>query len=183
MSNTLPDALLAMRDGLAGLAPAAKSVEVHRGRFRVADVSGVSMRTPALRLGLMGVRKVVKVASGERDVIVRLSCAIVTVDAKGLSREDAANALVNDLVLGIDGQVWGLDWAHAASDVAGENLFTGDVGRQGIMVWEVTWSQTLRLGANAFAEDGSLPPRLMLGQAPAVGAAHEADYEEVARVE
>lgn len=181
MSGTLPDALLAVRAGLEALAPAARSVEIHRGRFRIADISGTSLRTPALRLGLMGVRKVARVASGERDVTVRLSCAIVTVDAKGLAREGAANALVNDLVLGIDGQAWGLDWAHAGGDVTGENLFTGDVGRQGVMVWEVTWSQAFRLGINAFAEDGTLPARLMLGQAPAIGAAHEADYEEMAR--
>lgn len=183
MSGTIPDALLAIAAGLQGLAPAAKSVEIHRGRFRLADVSGSSLKTPALRLGLMGVRRIEQVASGERDVTVRLSCAVVTVDTRALSREAAANALVNDLVLGIDGAAWDLDYAHAAGDVAAENLFTGDVGRQGVMVWEVIWSQTLRLGANAFAADGSLPARLMLGMAPAIGAAHEDAYEEVARAE
>lgn len=176
--STIPDFLQGVVTGLGDLAPAAKSVEVHRGRFRLADVTDQSMRTPALRLGLMGVRRVEPVASGERDVTLRLFCAIVTVDRRGVRREDVANALVNDLVLGISGTTWSLPNAHPASDVTGDNLFTGDVGRLGIMLWEVTWSQAVRLGENAFAADGQLIS-IHLGRAPEIGADHEDDYEEV----
>lgn len=176
--STIPDFLQGVVTGLAGMAPAAKSVEVHRGRFKLADVSGATFATPALRLGLMGVRRVMPVASGERDVTLRLSCAIVTVDRRGEPREAVANAMVNDLVIGIFETTWSLPNAHPATDVAGDNLFTGDVGRMGIMLWEVTWSQAVRLGENAFAADGQLKS-INLGMASQIGADHEDKYEEV----
>lgn len=180
MSGSIPDLLLGVRAGVAALAPTARSVEIHRGRFRLADVTGNAMQTPALRLGLMGIRRIDTAADGQRDVTLRLSCAVVTVDRKDLTREAAANALVNDLVLGIDGATWGLDYAHGATDLSGENLFTGDVGAQGIMVWELTWSQTIRMGVSAFVPaDGSLPEHLHVGWSPKIGAAHEADYVEI----
>jgi len=177
--STIPAFLQAVAEGMAALAPAAKSVEVYRGRFKVADVTNQSLRTPALRVALMGVRRVQPVASGERDATLRLSCAIVTVDRPGKRREDAANALVNDLIIQLPGRTWGLDTAHPAGDVDGENLFTGDVGRKGVMLWELRWSQTVRLGQNAFASDGVLPSKVYAGQAPEIGADHQPDYELV----
>lgn len=47
--------------------------------------------------------------------------------------------------------------------------------------WRVDWAQELRLGESVWVNDGTPVPGVWASWAPAIGAAHEADYRRVTR--
>lgn len=49
--------------------------------------------------------------------------------------------------------------------------------------WRVDWAQELRLGESVWADDGTPVPGVWTSWAPDIGAAHEADYQRVARAQ
>lgn len=46
-------------------------------------------------------------------------------------------------------------------------------------VWTVEWRQIIHLGASVWADEGSVPTTVFLGQSPEIGFGHEQDYTQV----
>lgn len=178
--RTIQTALEAIRDVLAAL-PTVRSCEIHRGRFRLGEIGSRSFRTPALRLALGRVVSVSEIDDRTMDVTLRFNLALVTTDERQMPREVAATALINELMLTLPNQQWDRpEWLHQVEpdSITADNLFTGDVERQGIMLWEVTWQQAVRV-TDSVVESGQLK-QLFIGFAPEIGAAHRDAYFEIA---
>ncbi|WP_434361057.1 hypothetical protein NF212_21885 [Parasalinivibrio latis] len=68
---------------------------------------------------------------------------------------------------------WGMAALCGATDVAAENLFSGRIDKQGVAMWAVTWSQSIRIGEDIW-QGGVLPSAVYIngdraydGHAPA----------------
>lgn len=131
---------------ILGPTPGVKSCEVGRGRFKKDELAATSFRTPALRVAAGAVKRLVNAGDGRRDVTLRIGVAIVTTDGKDGPRETQAVRLLDHLLLLLPTNPWGLDWAEAPAAIDAVNAYTGDVGRLGLMIWEIGFDQTIRLG-------------------------------------
>ena len=102
---------------------------------------------------------------------------VVTKDRLGLSRDDAAAAIVTALLKLVPDNRWGEAHLATAADVEAEAVVTPELDKQGVCLWAVGWRQNLTL--DTFAVPAPLPIALYLGQAPEVGPGNEADYVRV----
>lgn len=142
------------------------SCEVSRGRYRPDEISANSFRCPAVRVAAGAVKRLVDAGDGTRDVTLRVSLAIITKDGEAGSRAAQAVALLDSLVLLLPTNPWGLDWAGTPASIDGQNAYTGSVGRQGLMVWELGFDQVVRVGeqhpATAPELSGQIPDEVTI---------------------
>ena len=157
--------------------PDLKAVEAHPGRFNLQELKRIATKLPAVRVALMGMPATVHLDTGEKEVKVRLAAFIITGDKRQLQKDEAALAIVESLLVLVLGQRWGITGTTAAKNVKADNLFSGNVERQGVAMWAVTWEQTIRTGEDVWG-GGILPSRIYVNDdpQPAVG---ESDYREL----
>nr|WP_205702106.1 hypothetical protein [Candidatus Hamiltonella defensa] len=94
--------------------------------------------------------------TGENEAVLRLAAFVVTGDRRQLPKDEAALAIVESLLVLIPGQRWGVTGTMDAKGVKADNLFSGQVERQGVAMWAVTWEQSVRLGKDVW--DGGILP-------------------------
>lgn len=173
MTDPLTRLSRAVAEGIAAALPDLKSCAAGRATFTFEEIRRLSHRVPACVVAVEGLRQTEPVACGEVDVPVRLVASLLVKDQPGRDREEVVNALVADLVVLIPGTVWGLEDAHPAGPVTGEHRISGEVEKMGLMVAQVRWTQTLRLGADAYADPeatlGALVVRGPGGEAETLG--------------
>lgn len=172
--------LNAIREGLEASVPGLISCETHRGQFDADELSKVCSRAPAFRVALWEIGSVTPTHSGEMDILARFSVAVLTTDKRGTPREVAANALVTALATLLPEQTWGVENALEveASSIHARNLYSGRIAAGRTQLWEVTWSQALRLGEDAWQGEGVQLTHIYAGQSPDIGTPHEQDYVE-----
>ena len=157
-----------------------KACEVHDGRFDLGELKRISTRTPAVYVACLGTPRMEDPGTEQTDAVKQLAIYVVTKNAPGLSRGEAARNLVEALETYLPRARWGLRGIGAAENVRSENLYGGAIDRQGIALWAVSWRQALRLGESVFDEEACpLPSELYVSQEPETGLEHEADYERV----
>lgn len=175
---SLVETRTAIKDAIKAALPELRQCEIHGGQFDLDELKRFLTVTPSIRLAMLATPRLTPENSGGIDVDLRLAAFIVTRDAGALAREDAALNIAQAILLLVHGNHWGLDYAHPARDVASRALYSGPVDRTGAALWSVNWNQTVRIGADAFLEDGVLPDSLYVGVSPEIGAAHKADYKD-----
>ncbi|USH01068.1 DUF1834 family protein [Grimontia kaedaensis] len=141
--------------------PALAAVDSHPGRFNLDELRRIVTRLPAVRVALMAVPDTGEVQTGERDITVRLAAFVMTGDKRRLPKDEAALAIVEALLDMVPTQRWGMTALTGAEKVSAENLFSGSVDKQGVALWAVTWSQTLRIGEDIW-QGGVLPSEVYL---------------------
>ncbi|WP_174889357.1 phage protein Gp37 [Candidatus Williamhamiltonella defendens] len=133
-----------------------KAVAPHPGRFNLDELKRIATQLPAVRVALMGMPRVHMLETGENEAVLRLAAFVVTGDRRQLPKDEAALAIVESLLVLIPGQRWGVTGTMDAKDVKADNLFSGQVERQGVAMWAVTWEQSVRLGKDVW--DGGILP-------------------------
>ena len=174
----------AITQGIHGRIPDLKSCDPHPGRFDMQELHRVSTKTPTLRLAILGINRVAEVGNGEADWAVGFVAYLVTKDEGTLARDHTALNLIEGLIATLPGQTWGQDNAHpiAVADIdGGQNLYSNRLGKNAVSIWAVTFKQTIRMGCDILAADGTLPSKLYVGTAPKIGAAHKKKYDRVRR--
>lgn len=164
--------LEAVRAELAGLFPDLKACQVHDGKFNQAELKRIATKTPALLVALLGVTKVTDPGTEQSDAELQLAAFVVTRSSPGLDRGPAARALMEALLIHVPRTRWGLTGVSSGRDVRAQNFYAGEIDRQGVALWAVSWRQPVRLGDSIFDDDGTLPSRLYV-------AFEGEDYEEL----
>ncbi|QQQ17749.1 hypothetical protein JIP62_10435 [Brevundimonas vitis] len=155
-------------------------VEGHLGRFAPADLSRFLTTAPAIRVAILGLGKG-EIVSDEGaapfwDGEVRLAVYVVTRDAGArLTRDAAAMAAVETIVLLAAGSSWGLDFAFPAGAADGQNLFSDETLSKGVALWGINVPQRVQLWPAEGEPDGPLSA-MFVGIDPETGAAHEDAY-------
>jgi hypothetical protein len=117
-------------------------VDIHDGRFDEAELKRWAVRTPAVRIGILGIPEM-SYDTGQLAAEVEWGAFIVTKDSATLKRGAAALVMVEAL-LGVvtPEQRWGDTAAHAPKDIKAANLYQGKLDQQGVAIWAVTWRQS-----------------------------------------
>lgn len=166
---------------LSGILPDLGECRPHAGRFDADELRRLSARTPAVYVAVLGIPKVANLGTAEKGLDLDLSMAayVVTSDARGLSRDEAALNITEALVFAIDGNRWGIPGVGPAHEVKAANLYSGRLDRTGVAMWAVTWRQEVRISGAGADDDGVVPSELYYGIAPEIGAQHKDDYTRV----
>lgn len=177
--STTNELLNAIKDDLKGRLSQLKTCEVHPGRFNLKELKRISAKTPALLVSSLGTAKVLNPGTGQAKPVKQLAIYLVTKASPQLSAEEACRNLVDALELYLEAESprWGLTGIGQPQAVRSDNLYSSEVDKNGVMLWAVTWQQSLTLGDSIFNEDGTLPTTLYVGYDPAIGADNEAEYE------
>lgn len=133
--------------------------------------------TPAVFLAPAATYRAKPAGTGEQDIPLAVTAYVITEDRPGLPRAEAALNLVQEIIVRLENQVWGMDdQVHPPGPAAALNLYSGGIDQAGIAAWEVSWTQEIRMGDDIWKTDLPLPSEIYLGQAPDIGTGHEDDY-------
>ncbi|MBQ4860514.1 hypothetical protein J8L98_02250 [Pseudoalteromonas sp. MMG013] len=168
--------LRAVRDKLDSTFPGLRECELHPGTVNSAELDRIGTKTPSMLVTLGYVEPPEYIHEGYDRAIIPM-VYIITGGNADQQLEDAIN-YVDGITQLIEGEGFGYELAHRASDVAAKNLFTTATGRHATSLWVVRWRQLVRyVEPQAPAEP--VPTDLYVGITPEVGAAHEQDYTQV----
>lgn len=168
---TLPGVIAAQ---LHQLLPGLRQCEAMEGRFDLDELKTVTARAPAVLVARLGAAMPRPLAGPHWHYHLRVAAFVVTKDALDLKRDLAAGTICQALLQRIPGATWGLAAAGPAQDVADQSLSGASLKAKGIALWAVTWTQPVVL--EDLPAKILIPVSLYVGQAPAIGAAHEDDY-------
>lgn len=150
---TLLDLRKSITDTLAQWYPAAEC-KTAPGRMNLAELKRSTVKTPAIRVACLGLPAGADVGDGEADHEVTFAAYVVTTDKTRLTRDDAALAMVDDLVRRLPGARWGRAevWPVRADTIKAENLYSSQIDGTGVALWGVVWTQKMRIGENAYPQ-------------------------------
>ncbi|MGE4526826.1 MAG: hypothetical protein AB7D00_00540 [Rhodospirillaceae bacterium] len=154
----------AIADAIAAWFPAAEC-KPGPGRINLAELKQMTVKTPAVRVACLALPTATDAGDGETDHDVTFGVYILTTDKPRLPRDDAALAMVDDLVRRLPGQRWGIAAAHPlrAHTIKAENLYASTLKGTGLALWGVVWTQALRMGENAYPQGPVLSQELYAG--------------------
>lgn len=185
MSAPRPDLLAALpgcaAESIRAVLPQLRDCRGIAGRLNLDEVKRRGINAPAVLVSRLGARQVQALAGPLHVFEVSMAAFVVTRDAVGLPREDAAQAITAALLRLVPENTWRQVGVGPAEKVAEQALATTDTEKSAISLWAVTWVQNVTLQDRP--APGEIAPELYLGQAPLIGAAHEADYERIGAAE
>lgn len=155
--------------------PDLRQCEGMAGPFNLEDLKATSIKAPAVLVSMLGLRQDKTFSGAVQSYMMDMAAYVVTKDALALPRDVAAANICQGLLALIPDECWGQVDLGAAEKVAARSLVTRAVKKMTTSLWAVTWSQPVVFrGADMTAPQAI---ELYVGQAPDVGADHEADYE------
>lgn len=148
--------LIALRDaaiaGIKAQMPELKTVEKVRGPLSEEGLKRLSLRTPAVAVGVIGTRPLIMLDTAQYRVPVMLAAFLLT---EGQNRLDRGHELVERLVLTIAGSTWGLPHTRLPSEVESEPIYddrtrekddrTRHLSESGLFLQGVSWVQEIRI--------------------------------------
>lgn len=146
------------------------------GRLNVEQIKQLGIKAPAVLVSRLRSRQDKTYAGPHRTFRMQMAAFILCKDELGLQRDLAAANIAQILLNLIPDQQWGLpDDLMPAEAVSEEPLVSVEANKQGLALTAVLWEQVAALAP--FPGHEPISPEVYLGQAPQIGAAHEADYE------
>lgn len=160
--------------------PDLRQCEGMAGPFNLEDLKATGIKAPAVLVSMLGLRQDKTFSGAVQSYAMDMAAYVVTKDALGLPRDDAAANICQGLLAMIPDEIWGQEDLGAAQKVGARSLVTRAVKKMTASLWAVTWSQPVTFRGEDFV--GAQPIELYVGQSPDVGADHEADYELIGGV-
>ncbi len=168
--STLP---ITICDQVKTAMPGLKSCEVHWGKLDLTELKKRGIATPGILIAPQGLREKQHYAGSALAFGLSMAAYIAT---RGGRKEAVAADLSAGLLKLVPGNDWGLNDVGAAEDLRWHVLDTPQIRDTGLTLWAVTWLQPITFFSLDIAEVGV---SLHVAQAPAIGAAHEGDYEKI----
>ncbi|MFO1174469.1 MAG: hypothetical protein U1E48_04585 [Paracoccaceae bacterium] len=157
--------------------PALGTCKGFAGRFDVAVLKRLGIAAPAVLVSRLGCRQAEVMAGPHKLFEADMAAFIVTKDALGLPRDEAAQNISAVLLRLIPEKTWGQVGVGAAQKVREVGMITEASEKEAISLWAVTWMQPLAL--DGYLITAPQPIDLYVGQAPNIGAANTGSYEQV----
>jgi len=126
--------------------PAVIDCESHGGRFTPEDLKRIAQRTPAIRVGCLGIRSMESDGAGSFDVIVVWGIFVITADKPQLPRDAGALTLVAAIVQLVPDNIWNDTASGYPENSRADNLYSGQLESVGVALWAITWQQKITLG-------------------------------------
>lgn len=142
----------AIVDRLALELPMLRTCRAHQGRFDVDEIKRIYTAMPAVLVVLLGAQPV----TVEGHVVtpqLRWGAFVVTGAGAGpAGRDDQALTIIDALMRIVPVERWGSSDCKRPTDLRFENLYTGEVDRQAMSLWLVSWNQRVDLVAGLDAD-------------------------------
>lgn len=132
--------------------PRLRECEGHPGRFNLDEIKRFLTLAPAIRLAFLGISGFSAVDVGYVDCECQYAAFVVTEGTQRMPGGEGAANIVTALVPLIHNNDWGLAGVGPAVLNRAENLYGGDIDARGAALWALAWTQTVRLGADVFAD-------------------------------
>lgn len=179
--SAAPDLLAQIPDLIAtrikDVLPALRTCEGRAGRFDVEALTKLGVAAPGVLVSTLRLSQGALYAGAAPEFFVEIGAFVVTKDAMGLARDAAAAAICQTLLQLVPETNWGVAELGAAQGIEALPLITSAKIGTGASLWAVTWRQPLMLVSAP--PSAPLPLEVYWGQAPNIGAAAEANYEQV----
>lgn len=162
MTAPRSDLLAAMPDLIAGkigdLLPGLRSASGISGRIDKAAIDRIGVAAPAVLVSQFGARIGTTSAGPQHYYLVDVSAFVITKDAPGLDRDEAAATIVQALLQALPDHRWGEPGLGEMTDIAAHSLVTIELQKAGVALWAVTWRQQVAFTGSP--EPQQIPLRL-----------------------
>lgn len=161
------DVLNAIKAAINSALPELRRCEVHGGRFDLAELKRVATQTPAVFVSLLGTPLVANAGTTEQDIELNIAIYVVTSDKVQLPRSVSIINLTQAIMMLIDMNQWQLTGKRGCpKDMSSQNLYSGDIDKNGIAMWAISFNQTVRLGTDIWLDNGVLPSSVYVNGDP-----------------
>lgn len=147
------------------------------GRLDVDALARDGIKAPAVLISRLGARQMRGTSGPQPAFALDMAAFVVTKDALGLQRDAAAANICQLLLMRIPNRVWGLEDLGEAREVEEQSLISSASQGKAVSLWVVTWVQPVSFVAAPAPSE--ISPTLYVGQAPAIGTDHVADYDQI----
>ncbi len=154
-----------------------RNIEEHDGRIDATAIKSWIRTVPAIRVAVLGSRRITPVGNGQVDIDWNMNAFVVEKDSA------AAAALATAIIVDAEGNHRGLENVFDPKDMRCDNLHAAALEKHGVTIWVVAWTQRIRTGVDALAEDGTIPDTIYASRSPDIGAAHKQEYRDVDTME
>jgi hypothetical protein len=141
---TLHDATLAIAAGFREhLSDPQLDIADHPGQFTPNELRVLARKRRAIRIALNGVPELSIIGTGQFAATPAFSAAIICTDIAGISRQQAALDLVQEILVVLPHERWLTTYLGPVlpKSISAANLYNGDIDSQGLAVWSIQWQQ------------------------------------------
>lgn len=171
--SDLPQTVCAM---VKSFMPDLAACKPHAGKFSLVELKRKGLPSPSVLISVLGARQDTTYAGHATSFMLQMAAYVVVKDKLGAQRDVHAANICQLLLSFIPGQRWREDATGEARDVRMHTLVSSKTKDHAVSLWAVTWDQPISFFQPA---DNPLGAELHVAQAPAIGADHEGDYEEI----
>lgn len=140
--------LVALRAAVVGhiaeSVTAFRTVQAHGGSFNREELARIALQSPACLVAVMGGE--LERHAGQPVATPTIFAFIVTRGSSAEKRDEAALVLVEAVAGLVVNNGWDYADAQAPDNMRIENLYSGDIDKQGIALWSVSWQQQTDIG-------------------------------------
>lgn len=129
-----------------------RTVQAHGGSFNREELARIALQSPACLVAVMGGE--LERHAGQPVASPTIFAFIVTRGSSAEKRDEAALVLVEAVAALVVNNGWDYADAQAPDNMRIENLYSGDIDKQGVALWSVSWQQQLDI---AIYDDSDLP--------------------------
>ena len=153
-----------------------KECKPHAGKFSLEELKRKGLPSPSVLVSMLGATQDTTYAGHATSFMLQMAAYVVVKDGLGAPRDVRAANICQLLLSFIPGQRWHEDAIGEARNIRMHTLVSSKTKDHAVSLWAVTWDQPISFFQPA---DNPLGAELYVAQAPAIGADHEGDYEEL----
>jgi len=136
---SLVDLRAAVVSHIAESVTAFRTVQAHGGSFNREELARIALQSPACLVAIMGGQ--LERQGGQPVANPYIFAFVVTRGTSDEKRDKAALVLVEAVAGLVVRNGWSYAHARAPDSMRIENLYSGDIDKQGIALWSVSWQQ------------------------------------------
>lgn len=175
----LSDYPAAIKSTVKTVLPHLRQLETHSGEITPKELLKMGARAPAVFITLAQIKPQGKTPDGYTIFPLVPVIYVVTTDTRNLDRFETAINLVQSLCLAFDCNTFGIDCVNEPDLITSRNLFNGEIDKEKMCLWAISWKQEFYAGESLFDDDGVVPKSLYIGIAPDIGPENIDKYEQV----
>lgn len=148
----------------------------HAGKFSLEELKRKGLPSPSVLVSVLGAKQDTTYAGHATSFMLQMAAYVVVKDGLGAPRDVRAANICQKILSFVPGHNWDNQAIGEARNVRMHTLVSSKTKDHAVSLWAVTWDQPISFFQ---PEARPLGAELYVAQAPAIGAEHEAGYDEI----